>query len=247
MSKCRRYKKRKIKVLIFNGNFFNFATAYNINRCVDGNFDKQPNNFRILKKSLSFLLLFTVVIVHHCVAQFDTTTINKFSVYFFLASENSTKKDMALKYIADSTSSIEPHILMMAGMILYAKGYKDSSMYWIYLGDIRARYLASLYTERSDAALYSSFHAIAIQLTQDYAKNNVQTLYTKINQALDYDSLNPLRPLEFLERSTDTSKYIPMEEWKQHYTNVRQAYYHLEQEILQNGNAIFEDKRGKQK
>ena len=154
---------------------------------------------------------------------------------------------MAFKYIADSTSSIEPHTLMMAGMMLYKTDYKDSSMYWIYLGDIRARYLSSLYRQRSDAALYSSFQAIAIQLTQDYAKNNVQTLYKKINQALDYDSLNPLEPLDFLERSSDTLKYIPKEEWKQHYDKVRQAYYKLGQEILQNGNAIFEDKKEKQK
>jgi hypothetical protein len=136
---------------------------------------------------------------------------------------------------------------MMAGMMLYKTVYKDSSMYWTYLGDIRAKYLSSLYTERSDAALYSSFHAIAIQLTQDYAKNNVQTLYKKINQALEYDRLNPLNPLDFLERSTDTSKYIPKEEWKQHYDKVRQAYYQLGQEIIKNGNAIFEDKNEKKK
>src|SRR5689334_8173197 len=105
---------------------------------------------------------------------------------------------MALKYIADSTSTIEPHTLMMAGMALYAKGYKDSSMYWLYLGDIRARFLSSLFKQRSDAALYSSFHAIAIQITQDYAKNNIQMLYKKINQALEFDSLNPLQALQFL-------------------------------------------------
>ncbi len=83
---------------------------------------------------------------------------------------------MALKYIADSTSAIEPHLLMMAGMTLNAKGYKDSSMYWLYLGDIRVRFLSSLYKLRSDAALYSSFHALAIQLTQVYARNNIQML-----------------------------------------------------------------------
>jgi hypothetical protein len=152
---------------------------------------------------------------------------------------------MAFKYIADSTFSIEPHTLMMAGMMLYKTSYKDSSMYWTYLGDIRARYLSSLYTERSDAALYSSFHVIAIQLTQDYAKNNVQTLYKKIKQALDYDSLHPLKPLEFLERPADTSKYIPKEEWKKHYDNVRREYYHVEQKILKSGNDIFEDKKEK--
>ncbi len=154
---------------------------------------------------------------------------------------------MALKYISDSPSSIEPHTLMMAGMILYAKGYKDSSMYWIYLGDIRARFLSSLYTERSMAALYTSFHAIAVEITRDYAKNNVQTLCKKLNQALNYDSLNPLNPLEFLDAPTDTSQYIPIEEWKQHYDIVRQTYHHLEEEILQNGNSIFEDKKKNQK
>ncbi len=193
-----------------------------------------------LKKSLIFLFI-TFSFVNNCVAQIDTTTLNKFTVYFFLSSQDSTKRDLALKYIADSTSSIEPHTLMMAGMILNAKGYKDSSMYWIYLGDIRARFLSSLYTEYSDAALYSSFHAIAIQITQDYAKNNVQTLYKKINQALEYDNLHPLKPLDFLETPNDISKYISIEEWKQHYDIVRQTYHNLEQEILQNGNAIFED------
>ncbi len=217
-----------------------------INLCVDSNFTTTSNSYS-LKKSFIISILLTFSFIHNCVAQFDTTTINKFSVYFFLTSEDSVKRDIAFKYIADSTSCIEPHTLMMAGMMLYKTVYKDSSMYWIYLGDIRARYLSSLYTERSDAALYSSFHAIAIQLTQDYAKNNVQTLYKKINQALDYDSLNPLKPLDFLERPTDASKYIPKEEWKQHYDRVRQAYYQLGQEILQNGNAIFEDKKEKQK
>lgn len=148
---------------------------------------------------------------------------------------------MALKYIADSTSTIGPHTLMMAGMLLYTKGDKDSSMYWIYLGDIRARFLSSLYQQLSDAALYSSFHSLAIQLTQEFAKNNIQTLYKKINQALQFDSLNPLKPLEFLETPNDTTQYIPAEEWKQHYDIVRQTYHHLEQEILQNGNSIFEE------
>lgn len=195
-----------------------------------------------MKKSFIISILLTFSFIHNCVAQFEKTTINKFSVYFFLTSEDSVKRNIAFKYIADSTSRIEPHTLMMAGMMLYKTGYKDSSMFWTYLGDIRAKYLSSLYTERSDAALYSSFHSIAIQLTQDYAKNNVQTLYKKINQALDSDSLNPLNPLDFLERPNDASKYIPKGEWKQHYDKVRQAYFQLEQEILQNGNAIFEDK-----
>jgi hypothetical protein len=193
-----------------------------------------------LKKSLIILGLFVLGFVKNSIAQIDTTTINKFTVYWFLVSEDSTKKEMALKYIAGSTSSIEPHTLMMAGTTLYAKGYKDSSMYWLYLGDIRARFLSSLYKQRSDAALYSSFHAIAIQITQDYAKNNVQTLYKKINQALEFDSLNPLKPLEF-ENPNEKSQYIPIEEWQQHYDIVRQAYHHLEQEILQNGNSIFDE------
>ncbi len=200
-----------------------------------------------MKKSFILSILLSFSLVNNCGAQFDTTTINNYSVYFFLTSEDSVKRDMAFKYIADSISCIEPHTLMMAGMMLYQTSYKDSSMYWIYLGDIRARYLSSLYTERSDAALYSSFHSIAIQLTQVYAKKNVQTLYKKINQALDYDSLNPLKPLDFLERPTDTSKYIPKKEWKQHYDRVRQAYYQLGQEILQSGNTIFEDKKKKKK
>ena len=148
---------------------------------------------------------------------------------------------MALKYIADSTSAIDPYSLILAGMTLYGKGYKDSSMYWLYLGDIRARFLASLYTQLSDAALYSSLHPIIIGVTKDYAKNNVQTLYKKINQALDFDSLNPLNPLEFLDAPNDTSQFIPVDEWKQHYDIVRRAYHHLEQEILLNGNSIFEE------
>jgi hypothetical protein len=186
-------------------------------------------------------LLFTSFFVDNSISQLDTTVLNKFTVYFFLVSQDSTKKDMALKYIADNTSTIEPHTLMMAGMTLYAKGYKDSSMYWIYLGDIRARFLSSLYQQRSDAALYSSFHSLAIQLTQQYAKNNIQTLYKKINQALQFDSLNPLKPLELLETPNDTTQYIPIQEWKQHYNIVRQTYHHFEQEILQNGNSIFEE------
>ncbi len=129
-------------------------------------------------------------------------------------------------------------------MTLYAKGYKDSSMYWIYLGDIRARYLASLYKQRSDAALYSSFHAIAIQLTQDYAKNNVQTLYKKINQALQFDSLNPLEPLQFLETLTGTIQYIPVEEWKQHYDIVKQTIKNFNQKFYKK-EMLFSKKKQK--
>ena len=166
-----------------------------------------------------------------------------------MISKDSAKKEKALKYIADSTSAVDPYTLILAGMTLYTKGYKDSSMYWLYLGDIRARFLASLYKQLSDAALYSSLHLMIIETTKEYAKNNVQTLYKKINQALEFDSLNPLNPLEFLETPTDTSQYIPIEEWKQHYENVRQGYHHLEQEVLLNGNSIFEDetKKNKQK
>jgi hypothetical protein len=47
--------------------------------------------------------------------------------------------------------------------------------------------------------------------------------------------------MAFLETQNDTSQYIPIEEWKQHYDIVRQTYHHLEQEILQNGSSIFEE------
>jgi hypothetical protein len=201
-----------------------------------------------LKKSFIFLYFFTFFLAQSSIAQIDTTSINKFTVYLFLVSQDSTKKEIALKYIADSTSAIEPHTLMMAGLTLYAKGYKDSSMYWIYLGDIRARYLSSLFKQRSDAALYSSFHALAMEITRNYAKANVQTLYKKINQALVYDSLNPLNPLQFSGYLADTLPFIPVDEWKHHYEIVRLTYYHLLQEILKNGDSIFEeDKRKKTK
>ncbi len=196
-----------------------------------------------MKKSFIIFTLFVLLLANSAFAQIDTTTINKYTVYFFLTSQDSIKEKMALKYVADSTCSIEPHTLMMAGMILYTKGYKDSSMYWMYLGDIRAKFLSSLFKQRSEAALYASLHGIVIQLTQDYAKNNITTLYRKINQAIDYDSLNPLKPLAFLENPNDSTKYIPVEQWKQHYDIVRQAYHHLEQEILQNGNLLFEEKK----
>jgi len=194
-----------------------------------------------LKKLIILSIFFTFSFVQNCCAQIDTTTINKFTAYFFLSSQDTTKREMAYKYIADSIFTIEPDILMMAGMMLYSKGYKDSSMYWLFLGEIRARFLASLYNENSNTALYSSFHAIAMGIVKEYAKNNVQVIYIKLNQALENDSLNPLNPLEFLDSLSDTSQYIPRQEWKQHYYNVRQTYYHLEQEILQNGNSIFED------
>jgi hypothetical protein len=148
---------------------------------------------------------------------------------------------MALKFIADSTASVEPTTLMMAGMMLYSKGYKDSSIYWTYLGDIRLAFLASLYKDPSARALYPSMHSIALQITKDYAKDSMQTLYKKIDQALNYDSLNPLKAAEFLENPTDTLKYIPTEKWHQQYNNIRQAYRHFEEDILQKGNSIFED------
>ena len=190
---------------------------------------------------LLVFILITFFFIHKCVAQFDTTTLNRQTVYYFLISRDSTKNERALNYISDSTSSIDPYSLILAGARLYKKGYKDSSIYWLYLGDIRARFLASLYTQRSDAALYSSLHQIISEVTRIYAKNNVQTLYKKINQALDFDSLNPLNPVQFLDTPNDTSQFIPGDEWKQHYNMVRQAYHYLEKEILEKGNSIFEE------
>ena len=102
--------------------------------------------------------------VKNSIAQIDTTTINKFTVYLFLVSQDSSKKEMALKYVADSTSTIEPYTLMIAGIALYAKGYKDSSMYWLYLGDIRARFLSSLYKQRPALALVFKIIAMSYQV-----------------------------------------------------------------------------------
>jgi len=44
------------------------------------------------------------------------------------------------------------------------------------------------------------------------AKENIKTLYNKINQALEYDKVNPLNPSEFMENASDTTNYIPREQ-----------------------------------
>src|SRR5580704_4758544 len=97
-----------------------------------------------LKKSLTLSILFIICVAQKIVAQIDTTKINRFTVYYFLSSRDSLRENLALKYIADNTSSTEPHTLMIASMLLSKKGYKDSSIYWLYLGEIRARFLVSL-------------------------------------------------------------------------------------------------------
>ena len=133
-------------------------------------------------------------------------------------------------------------------MMLYSKGSKDSAIYWMYLGDIRLAFLLSLIKDPSERALYPSMHSMVLQMTKDYAKNNRQPLYKKVDQALYYDSLNPLKPTEFLENPGDTSEYISKEKWQQQYDDIRQAYRRFEQAILQKGGAIFEDaEEGKKK
>ena len=208
---------------------------------VGGNSEKS----NLVKNFFTVFLLITFFFGRNCIAQFDTTTLNSQTVYFFLISRDSTKNEKALKCISDSTSAIDPYSLIVAAARLYRKGYKDSAMYWLWLGDIRARFLASLYKESSDAALYLSLHPMIVSLTKEYAKTDIKTLYKKINQALDLDSLNPLNPVRFLDNPNDTSQFIPVDEWQHHYDLVRQAYRNLENEILLNGNSIFEEDQKK--
>lgn len=192
-------------------------------------------------KGLLFLVLLSFFLSKNCVGQIDTNRLNRNTIYYFLISSDSSKKDSALKYIADNTAAIEPLILIMGGIDLYSKGYNDSSMYWLFLGDVRSLYVSSLYKELSMTALSSSFHKMVMELTEGFTLNNSETGYKKINQALAYDLLNPYNLLNSLENMIDTSKFIPREKWKQNYDNIRKNFYRFADEILQNGNKIFND------
>lgn len=188
-------------------------------------------------------ILLSFILVNTTFAQSDKKSLNRRTVYRYLTSEDKGKNEKALAFIADNTLAIEPTTLMIAGMMLYQKGFQDSAMYWVYLGDMRSRYLASLFLQSSDAALYSSMHQIVIEMTEKYIVDNGKKFPGILSQVLKADSLNPFDPVTEFESLKDSSRYIPRGEWQSNYDLIRQQYRRLEQEALKKEGTLFEDKK----
>jgi hypothetical protein len=153
------------------------------------------------------------------------TIVTPKNYYQYMVSEDSVKRDAALSYVMGHKGEVDPHTLLMSAILLFHKGFTDSSHFVFWLADVRTRYLVSLYKQVSQTALYSSLRSLYLENAFPDDEHKGKADYSRLGDAMSWDESNPLDASQFLQRPSDTTVYKPKAEWPEIYQKVRQAYH----------------------